>query len=528
MLPRGLTGRIVLAFTAMALAILLAVGGSVYFVLHGLHQSDIKDTLSRQVTVLIRTLSTEPVNQWDATLQDFGGTLAGDGGFVILRGPAGGIRVIAGNPSSLDFPPGPTGNNATRAGIYKTSDGKAFAYVETNSNNLRGRVLLFTTPDKSSQMALGDLSRALLVVVLVLLLVGIPIAWLLSRSLSGPMKRLTQATTTLPAASGTGTALPLEGPTEVRALTERFNAMARELASTRSEETQLLANLRHDLRTPLTSIAGYAEAIADGTASGERATAAARTIAEEAQRLERLVGEIGVVERLRQGPAALRPEALDAAALLSDAAARFEGRAAGQNVTIEVLPDGAASAAGTRATAGAAGAAEPAAAAGRADAAGPAGAAGPAAAQGPGAPVPPEPGLRFTGDRLAVERILQNLLDNALSVLPDGGHVWLHAAPLKLPDRSAGVAISVTDDGPGFPPGTQERVFERFFRADPSRSGSGSGLGLAIVRELARAHGGEAWVENVAPHGARVSVLLPISPVIPIDTAGSRPAASTI
>ena len=120
----------------------------------------------------------------------------------------------------------------------------------------------------------------------------------------------------LPAASGETRPLPLEGPTEVRVLTERFNAMAHELASTRQEETQLLANLRHDLRTPLTSIGGFAEAIADGTASGDRAASAARTIAEEAQRHERLVGELGVVERLRQGPASLRPEALDAAALL--------------------------------------------------------------------------------------------------------------------------------------------------------------------------------------------------------------------
>ena len=80
--------------------------------------------------------------------------------------------------------------------------------------------------------------------------------------------------------------------------------------------------------------------------------------------------------------------------------------------------------------------------------------------------------------------------------------------------------MSVTDDGPGFPAGTTEKVFERFFRADPSRAGSGSGLGLAIVRELARAHGGEAWAENVAPHGARVTVLLPLAPVMP---AARRP-----
>ena len=99
-------------------------------------------------------------------------------------------------------------------------------------------------------------------------------------------------------------------------------------------------------------------------------------------------------------------------------------------------------------------------------------------------------------------------------MLPGGGHVWLRAAPLSMPGRTPGISLSVTDDGPGFPPGTTEKVFERFFRADPSRSGTGSGLGLAIVRELARAHGGEAWAENVAPRGARVTVLLPVTPVI--------------
>jgi signal transduction histidine kinase len=159
--------------------------------------------------------------------------------------------------------------------------------------------------------------------------------------------------------------------------------------------------------------------------------------------------------------------------LLSDAAARFESRADAQGIVIEV--------------AGA---------------------------------IPGERALTFTGDRLAAERILQNLVENALSVVPSGGHIWLRAAPLRMPGRPPGISLSVTDDGPGFPPGTSERVFERFFRADPSRTGGGSGLGLAIVRELARAHGGEAWAENVAPHGARVTVLLPIAPTLGGTTDG--------
>jgi signal transduction histidine kinase len=309
---------------------------------------------------------------------------------------------------------------------------------------------------------------------MVLLVIGTPIAWLLSRSVTAPMKRLAQAARDLPGKSGDVAPLPVEGPTEVRVLTERFNEMARELASTRHEESQMLANLRHDLRTPLTSIGGFAEAIADGTASGDKAVEAARTIVEEAQRLERLVGELGVVERLREGSAALRPEALDASALIRDASARFDGQAAAQGVALEVI-----------------------------------------------AAAPGDPELVFTGDRLAAERILQNLVVNALSVLPRGGHVWLRAATLQMTGRQPGISLSVTDDGPGFPPGTTDKVFERFFRADPSRTGSGSGLGLAIVRELARAHGGEAWAENVAPHGARVTVLLPLVPVIAPARSGA-------
>jgi signal transduction histidine kinase len=373
-----------------------------------------------------------------------------------------------------DIPAAPTGSSPTRIDKIRIA-GTEYAYIEPSTNGTRGFTFFFAVPDRSAQRALGDLTRTLLVMLLVLIVIGSPIAWLLSRSVTAPMKRLAQAARDLPGKSGDVVPLPVEGPTEVRALTERFNSMAQELASTRHEESQMLANLRHDLRTPLTSIGGFAEAIADGTASGDKATGAARTIVEEAQRLERLVGELGVVERLREGSAALRPEALDASALIRDAAARFDGRASAQGVAIEII-----------------------------------------------AVAPGDPELTFTGDRLAAERILQNLVVNALSVLPGGGHIWLRAAALHMPGRKPGVSFSVTDDGPGFPPATTDKVFERFYRADPSRTGTGSGLGLAIVRELARAHGGEAWAENVVPHGARVTALLPLVPAIPAVTP--RPA----
>jgi two-component system sensor histidine kinase BaeS len=325
--------------------------------------------------------------------------------------------------------------------------------------------VVFAVRDRSGAQALADLGRAIPVVLLVLVVVGGPLAWLLSRSVGAPLRRLATATAHLP--TGAHAPLPLEGPSEVRGLTERFNAMGDELAATRARESELLANLRHDLRTPLTVISGFAAALADGTASGPDATRAAAAIAEESGRLEQLVAELGAIERLRAGTAGLRPEPIEPSALLASTLERFSAQAAAGGVTLAVAP--------------------------------------------PDGPVPP-----LAADRLAVERILANLVDNALRAAPDGGHVWLEARAVPLAAGGAtrdGVALSVTDDGPGFPPGTSARAFERFFRADPARSGPGSGLGLAIVRELAEAHGGSAYAENLVPRGARVGVVLPVVPV---------------
>jgi signal transduction histidine kinase len=112
--------------------------------------------------------------------------------------------------------------------------------------------------------------------------------------------------------------------------------------------------------------------------------------------------------------------------------------------------------------------------------------------------------------------MLGNLVANALAAVAPGGAVRLEAGETAIPREGASVPavwLGVIDDGPGFPPGGATRAFERFWRADPARAGAGSGLGLAIVRELAAAHGGTVYAENVAPHGARVGVVLPRVPV---------------
>jgi signal transduction histidine kinase len=222
-------------------------------------------------------------------------------------------------------------------------------------------------------------------------------------------------------------------------------------------------------------ISGFAAALADGTAAGPEAEHAARTIGEEASRLERLVDELGAVERLRQGVDGLRPEPLDAAEVVRTSAERFGSAAEAGGIELTVAGEAPSTAPRDSGSGGS---------------------------------------LAFLADRGAVERIMANLVANALAITPVGGHVWLSAAagPSTVGGVAQTVVLAVTDDGPGFPPGAAARVFERFFRGDPARTGPGSGLGLAIVRELATAHGGTAHAENIAPHGARVSVVLPRVP----------------
>ncbi len=473
-----LSSRIAIAFAAVAVVTMIAVGGTLFVALRSLNADATTAALAQTSQPLVFQLRaatlTGNVRQ---LLADLRAQVADDGVSVELVTADGRIVDLGGDPVPVDrFPIDSTaGRGHVDKGSIEGGDGKAYLYASTvlrAPNTVGPRAIVLFRLDTSGADAMRDLARTLPLVILFVVLAGAPIAYLLTRSVTGPLRGLAAATAGLPA--GDPGPLPVEGPTEVRELTERFNAMSAELAETRRRESRLLADLRHDLRTPLTVIGGFASALADGTAVGDDATKAARAIGEEAARLERLVAELEALERLSGGAAGLRPERLEAGSLVRETVARFGPSASAAGVELTEI------------------------------------------AGGPDAPAE----LTFAADRLAVERILGNLVANALAAVPaPGGHVWLAARP--VPGLGAGgrpgVALSVTDDGPGFPPGDVERAFQRFYRGDPSRSAPGTGLGLAIVRELARAHGGDAIAENVAPHGARLSVLLPETPVLPPD-----------
>lgn len=463
-MPRALAGRIWLAVAAVALATLVVAGGGLFVALRDAHREATKATLATVVAPLqvqvrrlaSRSTAAQILADLQETAQDRYAVhllLAGDRmlGPADSRPPAAIRDLIPRQASPV-------------TGEYLTANGARylFAGVHLGATETGQRRLVLSVVDRSSAAAMAEVLRTLPAVVIVTVIAGGLLAWLLARSVGDPLRRLAAATAEVPSARAAP--VPLGGPAEVRELAGRFNAMLGELRATRARENELLANLRHDLRTPVTVIGGYAQALADGTATGPAAARAAAAIEEESARLEALMDGLGEVERFAGGAASLRPEALDAGAVLASARDRFQPRAVSSGVNLSVVP-------------------------------------------------PPDgTDLSFAGDRVAIDRMIGNLVANAFGAVGQGGHVWLEARPHRLDDGGQAVAMLVTDDGDGFPPGTLDRVFERFYRADPSRAGGGSGLGLAIVRELAEAHGGVAVAENVAPHGARVSLILPIVP----------------
>ncbi len=303
------------------------------------------------------------------------------------------------------------------------------------------------------------------------LLVAALVAWQMSRRMARPLVEAMEVTGRI--ASG-----ELESRVPVRrndypefaSLAGSINDMAQSLEDGRARERHLLLAVSHDLRTPLTSIRGFAEAIQDGAIEDDGQ--AADVIIAESRRLERLVGDLLDLTKLEAHQMSISLRPTDAAEVVVTTAEGFRPAAAKSGLTIVVQVPKVDELAGT--------------------------AVGAAALGSPGFPVAADP------DRLA--QLLANLFENALTFAHTSVTVTM------AHDLVAGACvITVVDDGPGIAPGDLTRVFERFYRADrgPNRK-FGSGLGLAIVAELATAMGGSVRAESpvTSDGGSRFVVTL--------------------
>ena len=261
---------------------------------------------------------------------------------------------------------------------------------------------------------------------------------------------------------------------ELVALAASINSMTEGLARAKAAERHFLQSVSHDLRTPLTSIRGFAEAIEDGATAD--AVAAAGVIASEARRLERLVGDLLALATLEARRFTLQPQPLDLGEVAAGTAAGFGPSAADLGLTISVQPG---------------------------------------------------PPVHAFADPDRVGQVIANLVENALRYARTEVRVGVSGG---IRQGSGPPEVWVTDDGPGIPPGDLPKLFERLYsgRAQPdgARPGRpiGSGLGLTIVSELVRAMGGTVRAESpLSPTGGtRIVVRLPAPQDLPAHASTAR------
>jgi two-component system OmpR family sensor kinase len=354
-------------------------------------------------------------------------------------------------------------------GRYRAQDGSRWlVYAQPLTGQPAGRLLLLAARPEPTvlgffrQVYLRPLYQAGLVA----FLLSVLLAMLIARSVARPLQGMAEASEAI-AQGDYQQQLPLSGPDEVRRVAASFNEMAAQVAASQQAQRDLVANISHDLRTPLTSIRGWSQALLDGTAAdGERQQQAATVIHSEAGRMQRMVEQLLDLARMESGQLQLARQAVDLGHLLSELKDSFEPKARDQGVALVLA-------------------------------------------------LQPAPAIMGDRDRLA--QVFANLLDNALDHTPAGGQVRL--ALYLLSDGQ--VEVDVQDNGRGIPQEELSRIFERFYQVDKSRAapaegsrvgsaeGRGSGLGLAIVRELVEAHGGQITARSAPGQDTVFAVRLP-------------------
>ena len=281
--------------------------------------------------------------------------------------------------------------------------------------------------------------------------VALAAAFLVGRSITVPVERLRNVSGSL-ARGELSARAPEAGPAEIAELGAAFNTMATRLEELFDARRELVAWASHDLRTPLAAIRAMIEAIEDGIATPEQHI---RALGAQSRTLAALVDDLFELARIDAGVLTVEVEEVALAGLVGTCIRGFEAEAERRNVRLETQVNSA-------------------------------------------------PPARCAPDK--VERVLRNLLTNALRHTPSDGSVAVLVEP-----AGRSVRISVEDSGVGIAPDALRRVFDRFWRGDPARSPGSSGLGLAIARGLVEAQGGRIWAENRTSGGARVSFTLPVA-----------------
>jgi signal transduction histidine kinase len=323
---------------------------------------------------------------------------------------------------------------------------------------LNAAFLLIARPRASvTGTAAGDLLPLLLAAGGAALVVALLLVVIVGRSLTRPLTQLAAAAEDV-AAGNYSRRVGIRGDDEIGMLGAAFDRMAEAVERARKVQRDFLANLSHELKTPLTSLIGFSQALVDGSLKSDEERGRAATIVhEESERVLRMAQELLDLARVEAGSISFHITPVDLGAQLQQELEIVRPRANARALTLalDVPPD-----------------------------------------------IPP-----VAADTERLHQILDNLLDNAVKYAPSGSTVTASAR------AGGGWVETVVSNPSGAHPPDPDRMFERFYRADPSRSAAagGVGLGLAISRELATAMKGRLWADQDGRGNLRLHLSLPAS-----------------
>ena len=301
------------------------------------------------------------------------------------------------------------------------------------------------------ELSLGTI--VLLFIALVSVILGGVISTIASSTIFMPMRRLSAAAKAV--AGGNYTIRLEEGSKikEVHEMTRNFNIMAEELASTELIHSDFTRKVSHELKTPLSTIEGYAMLLQAPEISEEKRRDYAGKIVESTRRLTALTGNILELSRLENKKAGIEKSSFSLSEQLRQVVLLFEEAWTEKELEIDI----------------------------------------------------DIPNVNCVGNRDMLFLVWQNIIGNAVKFTGRGGMIRI-----RMSCEGKDVLVSVEDNGIGISPADQKRIFEKFYQADQSHSGYGNGLGLAIAREIVELHGGGISVESKPMEGAKFTVRLPI------------------
>lgn len=306
-----------------------------------------------------------------------------------------------------------------------------------------------------AQQFLQSLNRSTLTAALVALAVSLLLIALLARQLARPLNAVTRAAEQI-AAGNLGHRVEVTSQDELGLLARSFNAMSARLQASEHLRQQMITDVAHELRTPVSVIQGGMEALVDGVYTPSEETF--HSLLEETQRLSRLIDELRELSLLDAGELRLVKRDTDLGALIGKLVKVFQPQAEASGIAL-CYQNG-------------------------------------------------ESPLHLSADADRIAQVLRNLLSNGLHYTPQGGRV-----EVRLEQRNGQAVCTVSDTGPGLPAEEQAQVFDRFWRTDLSRArhSGGSGLGLSIAKRLMEAHGGSLWVQSTPGQGSTFGFSLPMT-----------------